>query len=161
MTNIINLSSNNQFISSPDSVAYQRIILNKINKPGFDRGYGDGQTLAQVEFGTHYAVSCAKYTVQKLKNNPQLFDNIIYEFSQAICMLYDIEFTQGLEALYEAIIQDLPELCISFRLNRVIRANISQQIALIVLADVYTEQPKYQAVLNILASYDRYNSAMK
>jgi hypothetical protein len=161
MNNITYLSNpdNPKFINSPDSLAYQYIIEGKEVFPSFYKSYGDGNTLQQMDFGQEFARNCAKYTVEKLKklDNPQNhLQTVITKFSHAIVELQDTEFRQALHTLRENIFQDLPQFCLASTNEIMMKAVVSQEIALVILQDVYDSHVKKQILAQELAIYNRH-----
>lgn len=155
MSNVVYLSKpeSSEFIKSPDSLAYQAIVLKKPTYNIFLKEYADGLTLKQMDFGIEFAKSCARYTVEELKksDNPEHdLPYILENFSLAISHLRDIEFSESLIELRYEIIKNIPDFCVKFENSTKINMLISHEIALIVLENVYDQQHKHDIVVNVL-----------
>lgn len=155
MSNVVYLSKpeSSEFIKSPDSLAYQAIILKKPTYHLFLKQYADGLTIKQMDFGIEFAKSCARYTVEELKKceNPEEdLPYVLENFSLAISYLRDIEFSEALIELRYEIIKNIPSLCVMYNGYLKIKMPISHEIAMLVLEHVYTEQNKQDIVVNTL-----------
>lgn len=161
MSNVVYLSNpeNSQYIQSPDSLAYQAIILKKSVFSSFTKQYEEGLTLKQMDFGIEFATSCAKYTVKKLaqySNPEEHLEELISDFTIAVAEVKDTEFSEALLRLRYEILNSIPSFCIENENIKVIKMNISQQMALIILDNIYEEQLKYNIVVNIFSQYFQY-----
>lgn len=155
MNNVVYLSKpdSSEFIKSPDSLAYQAIVLKKPTYHFFLKEYADGLTIKQMDFGIEFAKSCARYTVEELKKSEDPeheLPHIMEIFSLAICNLRDIEFSEGLIELRYEIIKNIPDFCVQYQNNTKINMLISHEIALLVLENVYDQQTKHDIVVNVL-----------
>lgn len=155
MSNVVYLSKpdSSEFIKSPDSLAYQAIVLKKPTYNIFLKEYADGLTIKQMDFGIDFAKSCARYTVEELKKSEDPEHDLPYImeiFSLAICHLRDIEFSEGLIELRYEIIKNIPQFCVMFEHTTKINMLISHEIALLVLENVYDQQTKHDIVVNTL-----------
>lgn len=157
-SNVVYLFNPNtpQSIMSADSFAYQEIVLNQMSFPAFHKQYNKGNIKEQMEFGSQYANSCAKYIVELLldSKNPQAdLPILITQFSCAVIDLHDIEFAEGLYTLRNIIIEKLPQFCEINGSFVEIKPSILHIIALTVLEEIYFNQENYPLVLNILNQY--------
>lgn len=155
MSNVVYLSKpeSSEFVKSPDSLAYQAIVLKKPTYNIFLKEYADGLTIKQMDFGIVFAKSCARYTVEELKKseNPQHdLPYVLENFSLAISHLRDIEFSESLIELKYEIIKNIPQFCTNINNNTKINMLVSHEIALLVLENVYNQQHKHDIVVNTL-----------
>lgn len=158
MSNIVYLSNPNQpgFINSPDSLAYQAIMLNKNSFPAFHKQYGEGLSLAQMDFGTAFGINCAKYTIIKLAATPQplkQLDSVLSIFAEVINELRDTEYTASVKALYHEIYDKLPDLFMHYNNYSVMKATLSQRIILILLDGIYGDIVKSRIVQSTFNNY--------
>lgn len=155
MSNVVYLSKpeSSEFIKSPDSLAYQAIVLKKPTFNIFLKEYAEGLTIKQMDFGIDFAKSCARYTVEELKKaeNPELeLPYVLENFALAISHLRDIEFSEALIELKYEIIKHIPSLCVMYNDYLKIKMPVSHEIAMLVLEHVYHQQNKQDIVVNTL-----------
>lgn len=158
MGNILYLSNpaNPQPINSPDSLAYQTIMLNISYSHSFNEQYGDGSTIAQMDFGTAYAASCAKYCVIKLAATQypeKELEPYINEFAHSIMHLHDIEFNHGITQLYLELEKRIPNFFLSNKYLYMLKANISQRIILALIDPLYEQKTKHKVIFNTFNDY--------
>lgn len=159
MTNVIYLTNPQQpsLINSADALAYQAIILKKSNYSTFNKLYGNGHTLEQLDFGRQYGNSCAKYTIELLTTCPvdnqrEILHQTIVNFADAISDLQDMEFAEAIGDLRFGILTQVPQFCLYSGNAKTIKESINQQMALIIIETIYGQTAKYNAVLNILSN---------
>lgn len=158
MSNVVYLFNPEQpsYLNSADSLAYQAMILDKPVFSQLFKKYGDASSLKQMDFGTNFAVSCAKYTVENMKKSNDLddeLDTFIENFIVAILDLKDIEFSYGISTLYQEILQHFPHLCLKQPNEYTLKAVFSQRISLILLDYVYEDLNKRKTVVETFKSY--------
>lgn len=158
MGNIIYLSNpaNPQAINTPDSLAYQAIMLKTSYSNSFNEQYGDGSTLAQMDFGTAYAMNCAKYCVIKLaatQHPEKELEEYITEFSSSILHLHDVEFNHGISSLYLELQKRLPNFFLSNKFLYMLKATISQRIILALIEPIYEQKTKHKVIFNTFNDY--------
>jgi hypothetical protein len=104
-----------EFKNMGEQLAYQAIILNYYNEKSFNKYYGTGTTIKEIDFGKKFALSCVDYVIYSLSINTKpllVFPTLIVNLGIALSQLNYKEFTLAIEHLRTSIFLKMPKFLI-------------------------------------------------
>ncbi len=152
-------------VQGADPLAHKAIIVGKIDKDEINGKYGGGKSAPQQDFGYQFAVACADYTVQLIRNDKtNKLDEPIKRFAKAVLMLNPAEFAYAIDYLKAKLAIQVDKYCSnkdSKDLRKTLSSEVKMDISKLIATCEDFDNDKRTTLIDAISDFDKLDNTRR
>lgn len=152
-------------VMGADPLAQKAILQGKLDKEELKNKYGGGKSAPQQDFGYQFAVACADYTVQLIKNDKNhKIDVPIKRFGDAVLNLNPSEFAYAIDYLKNKMAVQVDQYCgnkDTKELRKTLHSEIKLEICKVLSTCTDFDNEARQVLIDAISDFDKLDNARR